>query len=308
MNIHSNARTCLRSRIALVQRLRSATCSAEQVAAAFAVSARTVYKWQARHRQAGEEGLRDRSSRPQRIPRSTATDRAELIIRLRHCRLSGPEIARALKMPRSTVAAVLNRAGLERLRNLDPDLPTRRYEWAHPGDLIHLDIKKLGRILRVGHRITGDRRDTTRGAGWEFVHVAIDDCSRLAYVEVLADEKGDTAAAFFLRALAHFRQKGIRVRRVLTDNGSGYRSHAFTAACQRMRTRHLFTKPYTPRTNGKAERLIKTLLHEWAYAVPYSSSRARAAALIRWLAYYNGRRPHAALNGQTPLTRFQRGE
>jgi transposase InsO family protein len=278
------------------------------VAEAFAVSTRTAYKWRARHRQAGEEGLRDRSSRPRTIPRLTATDRTELVVRLRRCRLSGPQIASALKMPRSTVAAVLKRAGLERLRRLDTALPVRRYEWAHPGDLIHLDTKKLGRIHRVGHRITGDRRDTTRGVGWEFVHVAIDDCSRLAYVEVLADEKGDTAAAFFLRAVASFRQRGIRVRRVLTDNGSGYLSHAFAAACQRLNARHMRTKPYTPRTNGKAERLIKTLLHEWAYAIPYSSSRARTDALRRWLAYYNHHRPHGALNGQTPLTRLQRGE
>lgn len=308
MNIHSNARTCLRSRIALVNRLSAAKCSAVQVAAEFAVSSRTAYKWRARHRQSGEEGLRDRSSRPHRIARLTAADRADLVIRLRHCRLSGPEIARALKMPRSTVAAVLKRAGLERLRRLDSALPVQRYEWAHPGDLIHLDTKKLGRIQRVGHRITGDRRDTTRGVGWEFVHVAIDDCSRLAYVEVLADEKGDTAAAFFQRAVASFRERGIRVRRVLTDNGSGYLSQAFGVACQRLRTRHMRTRPYTPRTNGKAERLIKTLLHEWAYGIPYSSSKARTDALHRWLAYYNGHRPHGALNGQTPLARLQRGE
>ena len=308
MNIHSNARTCLRSRIALVQRLSAATCSAEQVAADFAVSPRTVYKWRARQRQAGEEGLHDRSSRPRTIPRLTPADRTELVLRLRHCRLSGPEIAKALKMPRSTVAAILKRAGLERLRHLDPAPQVQRYQWAHPGDLIHLDTKKLGRIHRVGHRITGNRRDTTRGVGWEFVHVAIDDCSRLAYVEVLADEKGDTAAAFFLRAVASFRERGIRVRRVLTDNGSGYLSHAFRAACQRLSTRHMRTQPYTPRTNGKAERLIKTLLHEWAYAIPYSSSRARTDALRRWLSYYNRHRPHGALNGQTPLARLQRGE
>jgi transposase InsO family protein len=294
--------------MALVQRLSAATCSAEQVAADFAVSTRTAYKWRARHRLAGQAGLCDRSSRPHRIARLTATDRAQLVVRLRHCRLSGPEIARALKMPRSTVAAVLKRAGLARLKTLESQLPARRYQWAQPGDLVHLDTKKLGRIHRVGHRITGDRRDTTRGVGWEFVHVAIDDCSRLAYVEVLADEKGDTTAAFFLRAVAFYRLRGIQVRRVLTDNGSGYLSHAFAAACQCLRTRHMRTQPYTPRTNGKAERLIKTLLHEWAYAIPYSSSRARTDALRRWLTYYNAHRPHGALNGQTPLARLQRGE
>jgi transposase InsO family protein len=305
MNIHSNARTCLRSRVSLVQRL-SATCSADQVATAFAVSTRTVYKWRARHRQGGEPALRDGSSRPRTMPRLTPSDRAELVVQLRECRLSGPEISRALKMPRSTVAAVLKRAGLQRLSA--PVTPVRRYQWAHPGDLIHLDVKKLGRIQGVGHRITGDRRDRTRGVGWEFVHVAIDDCSRLAYVEVLADEKGETTAAFLLRALAYYRQRGVRVRRLLTDNGVAYRSRAFASACQRLRIRHLFTKPYTPQTNGKAERLIKTLLHEWAYAIPYHSSRARTAALPRWLAYYNGHRPHGALNGQTPLIRLRRGE
>jgi transposase InsO family protein len=292
----------------LVQRLSAATCSAEQVAADFAISPRTAYKWRARHRQGGEAALHDRSSRPQRIPRMTEATRAELVVRLRHCRLTGPEIARALKMPRSTVAAILKRAGLQRLKTLDAVPPVQRYQWAHPGQLIHLDIKKLGRIKGIGHRISGDRSQRARGVGWEFVHVAIDDCSRLAYVEVLADERGDTAAGFLLRALASFRQRGIRVWRVLTDNGSAYRSHAFRATCQRFRIRPMRTKPYTPRTNGKAERLIKTLLHEWAYAIPYTSSRARTAALPRWLAYYNGRRPHGALNGQTPLARLQRGE
>lgn len=300
MNIHSNARTCLRSRMALVQRT-SATCSAEQVAAAFQVSIRTVYKWRARHRQGGAAALRDRSSRPRHMPRQTPADRTELIVRLRRCRLDGPRIARALRMPPSTVAAVLKRAGLARLRDLEPRVPAVRYERPCPGDLLHLDIKKLGRIQRIGHRITADRRDTTRGAGWEFVHVAIDDRSRLAYAEVLADERGETTTGFLLRAVAFFRRHGITVRELLTDNGSPYLSHVFAAACQRLRIRPLRTRPYTPRTNGKAERFIKTLLHEWAYVVPYHSSRRRSAALPRWLGYYNAHRPHAALNRQTPL-------
>jgi transposase InsO family protein len=303
MNIHSNARTCMRSRIALVQRV-SATCSAEQVAAAFGVSARTVYKWRARHRQGGEAALCDRSSRPRRIPRRTPRAWTRLIIRLRRCRLNGPQIAKALRVPRSTVAAVLKRAGLARLRDFVPREKVRRYEYAAPGGLLHLDIKKLGRIARVGHRITGNRRDTVRGVGWEFVHVAIDDCSRLAYAEVLADERGHTIVGFLMRALAFFRRHGIIVRRVLTDNGSGYLSKLFGANCQRLRIRHLRTKPYTPQTNGKAERFIKTLLYEWGYVIAYPSSRFRTAALPRWLGYYNGHRPHAALKGQTPLARL----
>jgi transposase InsO family protein len=206
-------------------------------------------------------------------------------------------------MPPSTVAAILKRAGLGRLRDLDPPQPIVRYERERPGELIHLDVKKLGRIERIGHRITGDRRSRSRGAGWEYVHVAIDDASRLAYVEVLANEQADTTAAFLRRALAFYRRHGIKVERVMTDNGSAYVSHLFAELCQARRLRHLRTRPYTPRTNGKAERLIQTMLREWAYFRPYRSSAKRTAALPRWLDYYNLRRPHGSLNGEAPITR-----
>ena len=302
MNLHSNARTCPNSRAHLVQLMKSATWSSDQ-AAALGISQRTAYKWQRRFRDEGRDGLLDRSCRPHRQPRLTASDRTDLILQLRRLRMTGPQIARKLRMPRSTVAAVLKRAGIPRLRDLEPEQPVIRYERSRPGELIHLDIKKLGRITRVGHRITGNRRDTTRGAGWEFVHVAIDDASRLAYVEVLANELGQTTAGFLRRALGFFRQHHIRVRRVMTDNGSAYLSHVFAALCRDQRLRHLRTRPYTPRTNGKAERFIQTLLREWAYCRPYFSSRQRTSALPVWLRYYNLRRPHASLNYKPPISR-----
>ena len=302
MNLHSNARTTPKSRYELVQ--KAAICSAEQIAADFAISARTVAKWRARFQHGGVEGLADRSSRPREQPNRTDPEREELICRLRRCRLTGPQIAQALKMPRSTVAAVLKRAGMARLRDLEPKPPVRRYERSQPGELIHIDTKKLGRICRVGHRITKNRRDTVRGAGWEFVHVAIDDASRLAYVEVLPNERADSAVGFLLRTLAFYHRHGLRVRQVMSDNGSAYISRAFAAACQRFRIRHLRTKPYTPQTNGKAERLVQTLLREWAYVVSFTSSRRRTSALPRWLRYYNRQRPHGGLGGVTPLARL----
>jgi transposase InsO family protein len=206
-------------------------------------------------------------------------------------------------MSRSTVASVLKRAGLSRLSALEPPQPIVRYERERPGELLHLDIKKLAKIVRLGHRITGDRRDTTDGAGWEYVHVAIDDASRLAYVEVLANEQAITTVRFFRRALAFFKRHGIRVERVITDNGSAYRSHLFAQICHSRTARHLFTRPYRPQTNGKAERFIQTLLREWAYKRPYASSSSRTAALPPWLSYYNARRPHASLNHASPLSR-----
>jgi transposase InsO family protein len=206
-------------------------------------------------------------------------------------------------MPRSTVARVLDRAGLSRLRDLEPPQPVIRYEREHPGELIHLDVKKLDRIVKLGHRMTGNRRDTTDGAGWEYAHVAIDDASRLAYVEVLANEQATTTAGFLRRALAFFRRHGIHVERVMTDNGSAYVSHLFAEMCASHSIRHIRTRPYTPRTNGKAERFIQTMLREWAYARPYSSSRRRTAGLPRWLRYYNHLRPHGSLDHKAPISR-----
>lgn len=302
MNLHSNARTCPRSRAHLVEELKSAPWSSDQ-GSALGISERTAYKWLRRYRQEGPRGLLDRSSRPRRMPGQTPPDRADLILKLRRTRMTGPEIARKLRMPRSTVAAVLKRGGLPRLRNLEPLPPVVRYERKRPGELIHLDVKKLGRIKRIGHRMTGDRRDTTRGAGWEYVHVAIDDASRLAYVEVLANELGVTTAGFLRRALIFYRRHRIHVQQVMTDNGSAYLSHVFAALCRQQSLGHLRTRPYTPRTNGKAERFIQTLLREWAYRRPYASSRWRTAALDPWLTYYNRSRPHASLNYKPPLSR-----
>jgi len=225
------------------------------------------------------------------------------IQRLRARRWTGRVIAEAVGLSRATVARTLQQLGLARLGPVEPPVPGRRYEWARPGQLVHVDIKKLGRIGRVGHRITGDRRSRVRGIGWEFVHVCIDDCSRLAYTEVLPDERGVTVAAFIRRAVAWYARRGIRVERLLSDNGSGYRSGVVAAACRALALTHRFTRPYTPRTNGKAERFIQTLLREWAYPVPYASSGHRTAALARWLHYYNWHRGHSALNHQPPISR-----
>lgn len=302
MNLHSNARTCPFSRAVIVEHAAAAGWTEDQ-AEAMGVSLRTGYKWLKRHREEGEEGLRDRSSRPHSMPSLTPSERVELIVKLRHLRLTGREIARKLRMARSTVAAVLRRAGLARLRDLVPPEPDRRYEHERPGDLIHLDIKKLGRIEKPGHRVTGDRSKRCRGAGWEYVHVAIDDASRLAFVEVLANEEAETTVGFLRRALIFFRLHGIRVRRVLTDNGGAYRSFNFADFCLARSIVHKRTRPYRPRTNGKAERLIQTLLREWAYKRPYLSSARRTAALPRWLNHYNHRRPHGSLRGKTPIAR-----
>jgi len=218
--------------------------------------------------------------------------------------MSGPEIAQLLGMPVSTVAAVLKRAGLGQLRNLTPRRPAIRYERSRPGELVHMDVKTLGRIERIGHRITGNRRDTTRGAGWEYVHVCIDDASRLAYAEVLGDERAVTVIAFFRRARTFYRRHGVRVRSVMTDNGSAYVSGLFARECQKLRLRHLRTRPYRPCTNGKAERFIRTMLKEWAYAVPYPHSRQRTAVLELCLDYYNRLRPHGSLVRLPPVSRL----
>jgi transposase InsO family protein len=303
MNVHSKARTTPFSRELIARRMEEAAWSEDQ-AAALGISERTAYKWLSRYRAEGTVGLRDRSSRPHVIPAITPAERQDVILELRRrCRMTGPQIARKLRMARSTVAAVLSRAGIPRLRDLDPPQPANRYEWERPGDLIHLDIKKLGRIAGIGHRITGNKRDTKRGVGWEYVHVAIDDASRLAYVEVLANEQSETTVGFLKRALIFYRSHKITVRRVMTDNGSAYISHVFAELCRNRSLRHIRTKPYTPRTNGKAERLIQTLLREWAYVRPYTSSARRTHHLARWLQHYNHRRPHGSLNDQPPISR-----
>ena len=302
MNIHKNARTTPRSRGQIVARVLTRQERPAAVAAAVGVSERTVRKWLARYTAEAEAGLADRSCRPRRSPLGTPVLLARWVERLRRQRWTGAQIAQALHLSASTVARIMRRQGLARLRQLEPPVPVQRYQWAHPGDLLHLDVKKLGRIGRVGHRITGDRRSRVRGIGWEFVHVAIDDASRMAYVEVLRDEGGVTTTKFLWRARAWFRRHGIHVRRVLTDNGAGYIADRFARLCRSAGLRHRRTRPYTPRTNGKAERFIQTLLREWAYRRAYPSSHQRTEALPAWLYYYNWERGHGALHGRPPIS------
>jgi transposase InsO family protein len=306
VQIHGNAKLVPSMRVLLVQRVLEERWKVAEVAAAFAVSERTVYRWLARWR-AGDHRLIDRSSVPRRVPGRTPRAVEGVIERLRRLRMTSTRIAAELKMAVSTVGAVLARLGLNRLSRLAPPEPPNRYERRRPGELVHLDIKKLGRFRRPGHRVTGRAvpgAHADAGQGWECVHVAIDDYSRIAYVEVLADERAQTCIAFLERTIAWFAERAVRVERVMSDNGSGYRSHAFAAACAQRRIRHLRTRPYRPRTNGKAERFIQTLLREWAYAVRYQTSRHRALALGPWLEYYNQRRPHGALSHRAPATRL----
>jgi transposase InsO family protein len=273
------------------------------VAQAMGVSLTTLKKWQRRFRAEGLAGLQDRSSRPRRNPAALRESVRQRIIALRQQRRTGRLIVRQLGVSAASVSRVLRRAGLSRWRDLQPALPVVRYQREHPGELIHLDVKKLGRIKGLGHRITGDRAlNRNRGIGWDFVHVAIDDASRLAVAQVAEDEKGDTATALLRRTVEHYRQRGIRVQRVMTDNGSPYLSHAFKDACRSLGIRHLRTRPYTPRTNGKAERFIQTALREWAYACAYRSSAQRTTALQRWIHHYNWHRPHSALQSQPPIS------
>jgi transposase InsO family protein len=306
MDIHKNARTTPHSRAAIVTRITRLGESIKGVARAVGICPKTVRKWVARAQAGG--GLVDRSSRPQHRPTATPTELLEHVVRLRRQRWTSVEIAERLRLGPSTVARYLAQRGLARLRALQPAGPVQRYEHARAGELLHLDVKKLGRIGRVGHRITGDRRARVRGIGWEYVHVAVDDASRLAYAEVLPDERGSTVTAFLWRALAWYRRHGIRVRRVMTDNAFAYLGHAFTALCELRGLRHLRIRPYTPRTNGKAERFIQTLLREWAYVRAYGSSRARHAVLPRWLHYYNWHRRHASLDGRPPISRVLAGD
>jgi transposase InsO family protein len=305
VQLHPNARTTPRSRAQLVDRVLVDGWSVPRVAQAFHVSRRTVFKWLARYRAAGAAGLADRSPAPRSSPQRTSVRRILQIVALRAQRLPGHVIARRLGVPRSTVSRLLRRQGLGRLPPRMPRAPIQRYERGAPGELLHVDIKSLGRIRGVGHRITGDRRTRVRGIGWEHVHVCIDDASRLAYAEVLATAAWPDAVGFIERAIAWFAAHGVRAERVMTDNGSAYLSRAFAAVCARLAIRHLRTRAYTPRTNGKAERFIQTLLREWAYRRPYRSSARRRRALDPWLRYYNRRRPHMSLNYLPPISRLQ---
>ncbi len=304
MNMHENARLTPKGREIMVRRLERGERVAD-VAGAMGVSERTVYKWRRRWREHGLAGLADRSSRPHRSPtRTPATTEAE-VTRLRRQRRTMDRIAAETGLSRATVGRILARHGLNRWRDLEPVAPVRRYERATPGELLHLDIKKLGRFTRVGHRITKDRsgQSSSRGVGWEFVHVCIDDHSRLAFSQVRDSERKEDAVAFLRAAVAWYRSLGIRVMRVMTDNGSCYRSKAFNKACKALGLRHLYTRPYTPKTNGKAERFIQSSLREWAYGRAYQSSEQRKEDLPRWLHHYNWHRPHAGINRKPPISR-----
>jgi transposase InsO family protein len=304
MNIHKNARlTPLgRERIA---RLVESGQTPEAAARSAGVCPRTARKWIERYRREGLAGLLDRSSRPLRLYRPTPPAIVERVETLRRQRWTGKQIAAEVDVSPATVSRILKRLGLNKLKALEPAEPVHRYERQHPGELIHIDIKKLGRFERVGHRITGDRRKgESRGAGHEFVHVAIDDASRLAFSQILPDERKESAIAFLEAAVAYYRSLGIAVTGVMTDNGSCYRARAFAKACRRLQLKHIFTRPYRPRTNGKAERFIQTALREWAYAQAYPNSDRRAAELPFWLHRYNWHRPHGALKSKPPISRL----
>jgi transposase InsO family protein len=317
MELHANAPLSPIGRRRVVDRVLVQGWSVTVAAEAAGVAERSVYRWLARWRTQGQAGLVDRRSAPKRIPHKTPPDRVAVIRELRQDRLTAAEIAESLAMPLSTVSAVLRREGLGKRSRLEPPEPVNRYERAAPGELVHIDVKKLGRIVGgPGKRITG-RRGSRRGPtktdaagvrrgviGWEYLHVAIDDYSRLAYADVLPDEKASTAIAFLRRAVAFFAAHNITVERVMTDNGSPYISGAHRIACQQLEIRHLRTRPYRPRTNGKAERLIQTMLRRWAHRRAYSSSAERTAALSAWLDHYNYTRPHGSLNHKPPRSRL----
>jgi transposase InsO family protein len=306
MDTHKNAPLTPKGREAMVRSVTEGGLSKVAAARRFNVSAKTVAKWVERFRAEGVSGLRDRSSRPHSLPSQTPSATCVEIEALRRQRLTGQQIALQLKVAPATVSRVLRRLGLNRMRDLEPAEPVRRYERVHPGDIIHIDIKKLGKFNRIGHRITGDRtrQSNTRGIGWEYLHLAIDDHSRVAYSEILADEKRDSCLRFLCNALRFFRAHGVQVYRVMTDNGVSFRSHRYAKALRLLKIKHLRTKPYTPKTNGKAERFVQTSLREWAYARAYDTSDQRAADLPRWLHSYNWHRPHGSIGSKPPISRL----
>ena len=309
MDAHENARTTRHSRMLIVERL-GAGQAIGAVATSLGITPRTVRKWRDRFAAEGLPGLRDRSSRPAFSPTRLPPETTARIEALRRQRRSGPAIARELGLPVSTTGLELRRLGLNRLSALDAKPVIIRYERDHPGELIHIDIKKLGRIDGIGHRITGDRhgqsnkRGNKRGTGWEYLHVAIDDASRLAFTAMMPDERKESAVAFLDAAIAWFKAHGVTVQRVMTDNGPAYKSHAFAKAIAAHGLKHKRTRPYTPRTNGKAERFIQTSIREWAYATPFQTSAERTRAMHPWLHDYNTARPHSALKGKPPLSRI----
>jgi transposase InsO family protein len=306
MNIHKNARLTFVRRQDLVRDMIDQQLTPAVAGAKHGVSAPTARKWLGRFLVQGDAGLRDASSRPRVSPRAIPPERALVVVELRRRRLTQAHIARSLGLSESTVSRVLRRAGLSRWRDLLPAEPVVRYEHRHPGDLVHLDTKKLGRIVRTGHRITGDPRDSVQGAGWEFLFVAVDDHARIAFTQMKPDECRPSAIAFLRATVAHFAGLGVAVRRILTDNGSAFRSKDFARACRRLGLQHSFTRPYRPQTNGKAERFIQSALREWAYGIVYGRSAERTAMLRRWTHHYNWHRPHQGIGGVAPISRLAR--
>jgi transposase len=306
MKLHRNAALSLKGRELLVDRVLGQRWSLSDAARAAGISERTASKWMARFRNEGEQGLLDRPSTPKTSPSRIPDERVQVIAALRRLRMTGAEIAECLGMALSTVSGILTRTGMGRLGRLGLE-PAVRYERSRPGELIHIDVKKLGRIARPGWRVTGRanrHQSTTNKPGWEFVHVCVDDATRLAYVEVLDDERAITAIAFLRRAVAFYGAHGVIVERLMTDNGNPYRSHMHAIACRSLRIKHIRTRPYRPQTNGKAERFIRTLLGGWAYGAIYRTSAERTAALSGWLELYNWRRPHGALEHKPPGVRL----
>jgi transposase InsO family protein len=306
MDIHKNAPLTPKGREAMVRSVVEGGLSKADAAYQFNTTPKTVAKWVKRFRAEGVEGLRDRSSRPLSSPSQTSVTTCTAIETLRRQRHTGKQIAAEVAVSPATVSRVLRRLGLNRMRDLEPAEPERRYERENPGEIIHIDIKKLGRFERVGHRITGDRTgpNKSRGAGWDFVHVCIDDHSRVAFSEIKPDETADSAVPFLKAAVAYYKSLGVTVTRVMTDNGSCYQAFAFRDACRDLGIKHIRTKPYTPKTNGKAERFIQTALREWAYAQAYPTSDRRAQELPIWLHQYNWHRPHGGIKSQTPISRL----
>jgi transposase InsO family protein len=306
MDTHKNARLTPKGREEMVRAVVDYGLSKAAAARQFNTTPKTVAKWVGRFRVAGVDGLQDRSSKPLSSPGQTPPATSAAVEALRRQRYTGKQIAAELDISPATVSRILRRLGLNRLCALEPAEPVRRYERDKPGEMIHIDIKKLGRFNRIGHRITGDRRgqSNSRGVGWEYVHVAVDDHSRIAFAKIMPSEKKRSATTFLKAAIAYYEGLGIKVERVMTDNGSCYKSFAFRKSCKRLKLKHIRTKPYTPKTNGKAERFIQTSLREWAYAQAYQTSTERRAELPSWLHRYNWHRPHAGIDDKVPISRL----
>ena len=303
MDYHHNARLTIHRREQLAKKVLQGEVTLNSAAAEFKVSRQTAAKWVRRFRQGGLAALHDCSSRPHHSPRTTSPELACRVESLRRERWTGVRIAQASGLSRATVSRILTRRKLNRWQHLQPPIPVVRYEHPSPGDLLHIDIKKFARIVKPGHRITGNPLDETRGAGWEFLYVAVDDHSRIAFTAILPDEKAASSCRFLQQAVAYFARLGIVARRVMSDNGPCFYAHRFAQTCRQLQLKHIRTRIYTPRTNGKAERFIQTAIREWAYARLYQNSAERLSHLAPWTHLYNWHRPHAGLNQKPPISR-----